>query len=106
MTNLVRELYSYEVETSRGTLHTKDNNFNPDEVVRVSFIPKSKLLPRHDITMSDGVRFAKRFARVLLNFRGIPRECIHCVITDRFRFYLLSSSGRVLITHKDYELYF
>ena len=99
----IRTLYSYEIELRDGTVITNHNNFNTEEVVRVSFIPFISSFPRHDLIF-EGFKFKKRFCRVTMRWDSIVKECLHCVVTDKFRFYLRSTNGQCLITHKDYEL--
>lgn len=99
-----KDIYHWEIELGDRTILTNGNDFDFTKVVRVSYLPTINLLPRHDVILVN-FKFQKRFARGLLNFRGLMREYIHCVVTDKFRFYLLSSSGKTIITDKDYELY-
>jgi hypothetical protein len=100
----LKEIYEYEVETSDGTIYKKTNKFNPSNVVRISYIPKLSLLPRHDIIFI-GFKLKKRFSRAFMNYDSSVREYIHCIVADTFRMYLFSSSGKVLITDSNYELY-
>jgi len=98
----LKTIYIYEIELKDGTIITNHNNFKNEDVVRVSFI--SSIFPRHDIIFTD-FKFVKRFSR---NFMGIDcrvKNILHCVVTDRFRFYLKAGTGAVLILDKDYELY-
>lgn len=99
----IRNIYSYEIELNNGDIITNHNNFNPEDVIRVSFIPTIFSFPRHDIIL-NGFKFEKRFCRVSMGWNSIVKECLHCLITDKFRFYLRSTNGQCLITHKDYEL--
>lgn len=96
--------YNWEIELKDGTIVNKGNNFNSDNVVRISFIPISELLPRHDI-LTIGFKFKKRFSRSFMNMVAQLKERLHCVVTDRFRVYVRSSTGQCIITDKDYELY-
>jgi len=99
------EMYEYEIETSDGKTHRKTNQFNPSEVIRISYIPNTAILPRHDlIFLNSEFRYVKRFARCMMTDSNFIKEYLHCVVTDKFRFYLYSN-GRTLITEKDYELY-
>lgn len=98
----ITNAYDYEIELRDGKIITKSNKFNPDEVVRVSY--KSNFFPRHDIIFTD-FKFVKRFSRSFMDITSKVKERLHCVITDKFRFYLKSSNGTVLVTEKDYELY-
>ena len=46
----IKEIYSWEIETEKGTVYTKGNKFD-SEVVRISFLPKVKL----EIVVSDAL---------------------------------------------------
>ena len=98
----LKTTYTYEIELKDGTIITDHNNFKPEDVVRVSFI--SLIFPRHDIIFTD-FKFIKRFSRIFMGINSKITNVLHCVITDKFRFYLKSSNGSVLITEKDYDLY-
>ena len=101
----IKERYKWEIELKDGTIikEGKKYNFKFDDVVRCSYIPTFALFPRHDIIFTD-FKFKKRFARGFMGWNSIIREFLHCVITDKFRFYLKSSNGSVIITEKDYEM--
>lgn len=99
----LKDNYKYEVELKDGTIITDHNNFNPEEVVRLSFIPNILLLPRHDIIFY-GFKFVKRFNRITMGWDSNVKECLLCLVTDKFRLYVKSSNGACLTTHKDYEL--
>lgn len=101
---MIKKLYSWEIELKDGTVENKKNDFNFDDVVRVSFIPNTTVLPRHDIIISE-FKFKKRFARAFLGLDGIVKEYLHCLVTDKFRVYVKSSTGQCLITPPDHELY-
>ena len=96
--------YKWEIELTDKTIITKGNDFNFDDVVRLSYIPNRLLLPRHDLVFTD-FKLKKRFCRGMMGWNGIMKEYLHCVITDKFRFYLKSSNGQVLITEKHYDYY-
>jgi len=98
----IRDIYTYEIELRDETIITNHNNFNKNDVIRVSFIPSFIVLPRHDLIF-EGFTFEKRFCRVTMGWDSVLKEALHCVITDKFRFYLRSTNGQCLITHKDYE---
>lgn len=100
----VKNNYKYEIELKDGTIVTNHNNFKPEDVVRISFIPDLFLLPRHDIIFK-GFTFVKRFDRVSMQWDSKIKERLLCVITDKFRIYIKSSNGQSLIVHRDYELY-
>uniref|UniRef100_A0A6M3KGM1 Uncharacterized protein n=1 Tax=viral metagenome TaxID=1070528 RepID=A0A6M3KGM1_9ZZZZ len=100
----IKNMYSWEIELSDDIVITEGNNFDFNKVIRVSYIPKLIILPRHDIILVN-FKFKKRFARAFMNFKSIVYEYLHCVVTDKFRFYLFSSSGKTLVTDANYELY-
>ncbi len=100
----LQDVYTYEIELADGTIITDSSDFDKDSVVRVSYIPSISLFPRHDLIFSD-FKFVKRFARNFIKLSKGQKEYIHCIVTDKFRFYLKCSSGQCLITDKDYDLY-
>lgn len=102
--NKIKDNYTWEIQLKNDVIITKGNNFNINDVVRVSFIPQRILLPRHDLVISD-FKFKKRFCRGIMNWSSVLKEYLHCVVTDNFRFYLMSSNGQSLITDSNYELY-
>jgi len=95
--------YRWEVEFSDGSIETKGGNFDK-KVVRFSLIPNNLILPRHDIIFTD-FKFIRRFCRTFMSYGVGVKDCIHCVVTDRFRYYIKYSNGQCLIVDKDYELY-
>lgn len=99
----VQDNYSWEIETDTGNIYNSGNNFD-GKVIRISFISKNLLLPRHDIIFTT-FTFKKRFGRGFVKQSIGLKEYLHCVITDKFRFYLKSSNGSTLIVDKNYELY-
>ena len=99
----IKERYKWEIELIDKSIITNHNKFNFNDVVRCSYIPIFALFSRHDIIFTD-FKFKKRFARGFMGWNSIIREYLHCVITDKFRFYLKSSNGSVIITEKDYEM--
>lgn len=107
---MIKNIYKWEIELDSGDIIREDSfkKFEKDKVVRVSFIPSGKLsslLPRHDFIMSKDFEFVKRFKRVFMDRHNNIKECLHCLITNKFRVYMYSSTGRTLITDKNYELY-
>lgn len=98
------KLYYWEIELDNGKIITKNNKFDYDRVVRLSYIPKLKLFPRHDLVFQD-FKLVKRFARGFLDDNSKLLEYLHCAVTDKFRLYLKSSTGQCIVTPKDYELY-
>lgn len=102
---LIEELYSYEIELRDGRIIIDKNDFKPEEVVRITYKPKSKVLPSHTLIFYKDYRYVKRFSRTFMKQGRGVFERVHCVITDKFRFYLFSTSGKILIVDKNYELY-
>jgi len=100
----MKEFYNYEIELSDGSIITDHNNFDFNKVVRISYIPTIGLLPRHDIIF-NGFKFKKRFSRGFVGLSKGMREYLHCVVTNKFRMYIKSSTGQVIITPYDYEMY-
>lgn len=85
-------------------------HINPDIVIRISYIPAIGILPQHNIIIDKtvGEKFVRRFQRGFI--RQQPNgfklaEYLHCCVTNRYRVYVFSSNGSILITHRDYELY-
>ena len=105
----LEKIYYWEIELQDGKIITEGNEFDSNKVIRVSFIPKVILRPRYDIIFS-GFKLIKRFSRGFVGWGGSSpvihlKEYLHCIITDKFRFYLKSSDGQCIITDKDYEWY-
>jgi len=113
------DTYYWEMETKDGkVVRQYDENgkeqswkklVNPDDVVRVSLIPRLSVLPRHDVVIdrSAGEKFIKRFGRGFIKQAedGLKlREYVNCIMTNRYRFWVFSD-GRCLITKNDYEVY-
>ena len=111
-------IYSWEMETLNGTILKQYNedgtenswkSLNPDEIIRVTFIPLIPVFAKHSviIDISVGERFIKRFGRGFMKQKdGFQlSEYLNCVVTNKYRFYLFSSNGGCLITHKDREVY-
>lgn len=102
---LIKEIYSYEIELRDGRVVKDGAKFNPKEVVRITYVPKSNILPSHTLVFSKDYNFIKRFSRTFMKQGRGTIELLHCVITDKFRFYLFATSGKTLITDVNYELY-
>jgi len=69
----------------------------------VSLVPETPLFPRHDFA---GLTFLRRFGRGFLHgLGGGLKEYVHCIVCAECRIYIRSSTGSVLITPADYELY-
>ena len=100
----LKDVYSCEIELSDGTIISDSTEFDEEKVVRVSFVPSVPIFPRHDLIFS-GFKFVRRFGRDFIKLSLGQKEYLHCVVTDKFRFYLKCSNGQCIITDKDYELY-
>lgn len=119
----IKDIYNWEIQIADGTVikqYNKDGSGNnwkflPDgkplllnEVVQVSFIPKSPLFPKHVclIDISKGERFERRFARGFIKpERNGMFEYLHVCVTNRYRMYVFSTTGNVIMTRNDYEIY-
>lgn len=113
-------IYSWEMEVLDGTVTSQYaadgkeqtwKNLEPDQIVRVSFIPAINLLPRHDILIDigKGDRFIRRFGRGFIK-SGPPsgfdlKLYLDCIVTNRCRYYVVSN-GRSICTHRDHEIRF
>lgn len=108
--------YTWEMESNKGQVlsqYEKDGTenkwtkINPDDVVRISYIPAIPILPRHDIFIdhSKGEKFIRRFGRGFLRARNKfeLKEYLYCAVTNRYKFWLFHT-GRVLITNTEYEV--
>lgn len=102
---LIEDLYSVEIELKDGRIVDERERDIKDKVARITYRPKSKILPSHTIVFSRNYKFIKRFSRTFMKQRVGVVERIHCVVTNKFRMYLFSSCGKTIITDKDYELY-
>jgi len=100
----LQNVYDFEVELKDGTVLKNSNKYNPDDVIRISFLPKLPLFQRHDIIFS-GFKLVRSFGRNFLKLGKGQKEYVYCVVTDKFRFYLRCSSGQTIITDKNYDLY-
>lgn len=113
------DLYKWQLELEDGSIvdqyesdsgnENSTKKIDPSIVVRVSYLPVLPILPKHDIFIARnlGEKFIKRFQRGFIKQQSSGfklNEYLHCCITNKYRFYLFSS-GNVIITHKDYELY-
>ena len=74
-----------------------------ESAAKITFYPTVPSLQEHTLT---GVTMKRRFARGFVRgLGGGMKDYVHCVICEGFRFWLFSSTGRVLITPEDFELY-
>ena len=113
------KMYSWEIELIDKSVHKQFNEDNTentwkdlpaDQIVRVTFVPTLKILPKHSIMINPTKgfnRFVKRFGRGFLKQAsdGIKlREYINCVITKKYRLYVFSN-GTSIVTDPDKEIY-
>jgi hypothetical protein len=115
----LQDRYGWEVEHEGGTVlrqYNEDGSENPStkilpgEVVRASIMPRVIGLPRHDVLISRfrGERFVRRFGRGFLKVRGDGvrhTEYLQCIETTRYKIWVSSVTGQVLVTHRDEEVY-
>lgn len=97
--------YNWEAEFEGGEIVNESNvkSGNLTGCVRFSLMPKYPSLPQHDIV---GVKFKKRFIRVMQRFLGSKEKTIlHCIVIEGSRIYVNDATGALLITPEDYELY-
>ena len=104
----IKDFYTCEVELGNGKILPSSSKFNKEEVIRVNFKAHALMKPNHNILMV-GMKFKKVFARAFLSMGvsgGVKtKDYVWCLVTDKMRFYLFSSTGSILVTEKDYELY-
>lgn len=100
MPNLA-ERYQWSATMPDGTVLARGGDLTG--AVAVSLTAVGVLLPNHTFT---GLTFIRRFGRGFLNaMGGGMKEYIHCIVCEQCRIYLYSSSGAVVITPTNYELY-
>lgn len=116
----IQDCYAWEMETVDGEVFNQyDSEGNEqswetipvEKVVRISLLPKVPIFPRHDILIdiTRGERFVSRKGRGIMKFvdNGYKlSEYLQCITTTNYRIWVMSTSGRCIVTHKDYELYF
>jgi hypothetical protein len=115
----VSEAYGWEVETLDHTVirqypgdgtETPSTKIPVGEVVRASIVPHLGAGPRHDVLLDHGrgEKFVKRFGRGFIKERpdGFKlEEYLQCIETTSYRFWVFSTSGRVLVTNPKFEMY-
>ena len=116
------QTYMWEMETKDGqvikqyevdkeTEEVKENSWkslNPDDVVRVSMVPRLPVLPQHNVIINhkSGERFIKRFGRGFIRVgsgTGL-KEYVNCVVTNRYRLWVFSN-GSCTVTDRNYEVH-
>lgn len=97
----MQERYQWTAMKEDGSVIDQGGDLT--EVKVVSLIPDTPLFPRHYFT---GLTFLRRFGRGFLHgLGGGLKEYVHCIVCAECRIYVRSSTGSVLITPTDYELY-
>jgi hypothetical protein len=98
---MLQNRYIWQAVLPNGSLLLTGGDLST--VVVVSFIPQVPSLPRHDLM---GVKFVRRFCRGFVHgLGGGMKEYLHCVVCENFRLYLYSSTGMIVVTPFDYDLY-
>jgi hypothetical protein len=114
-----RTTYHWQMETVDGQILSqyeadgKENTWKVlpiEKIIRCSFLPSVPGFPRHDvlIDLAAGEQFVRRFGRGFLKQtkEGIQlKEYLNCCVTQKYRFYVIHSCGRTLVTRQDYEVY-
>jgi hypothetical protein len=113
----ISEAYQWEVEEPSGIIrqYNDDGSENSSsmiaitEIVRISIIPRVAGLPRHDVLINQekGEKFVRRFGRGIMKNNGgyMLSEYLHCIETNRYRFWVFSSTGQSLVTNSEFEVY-
>lgn len=113
------KLYQWEMEAAGGIVRRQYNESGIEQtwkdlplerIIRVTFLPLVPVLPRHDIfiDINKGERFVRRFGRGFIKQAddGFKlREYINCCVTERYRVYVISTTGQTIVTRPDYEVY-
>lgn len=69
----------------------------------VELLPGNDKLPHH---VFSGLTFVRRFCRGFMRgMGGGMKEYAHCIVAEECRLYVLSSTGAVIVTEPNYELY-
>lgn len=108
--------YAWQMETVEGEVldqyspDGKENSWKTldvEKVVRASLISRNPFLPSHDILIDlpAGERFVKRFGRGFIQPYTGKNEYVNCIMTNRYRAWIFGSTGKVMITRNDFELY-
>lgn len=110
----MRDNYGWEIESSTvgvmrqyaGMIETGANwkLLDPDKIVRISIIPNIPDLPRYDFHVTPDVKFERRFGRGFMRMGGLF-EYLQVVVMSDARYYIKSSTGEMVKTDKDYEVY-
>lgn len=97
----MQDHYKWEAERPDGTVISEGERL--DGCVRFSLVPQVPGLPRHDLV---GVELLRRFNRGFIRaMGGKMKEYLYCVVCKGFRLYVAASSGAVLVTPEDKEVY-
>ena len=94
----------------KGDKETPSTKIRAGEVVRFSIVPRVSGLPRHDILIDRnlGEKFVRRFGRGFMKDKGKGIrhfEYLQCVVTNKYRLWVFSTTGRILVTNPDFEVY-
>ena len=95
------ERYRWSATRLDGSLLETGDNLTG--VLAVMLTAQHPLLPSHTLS---GLTFIRRFGRgFLYGLGGGLKEYLHCVVCEQCRIYLHSTSGAIVVTPPDYELY-
>jgi hypothetical protein len=98
---MLQSQYTWEAVQKNGIVVSEGESL--ENAVKVSLIPGGGALPRHELV---GQKFVRRFGRGFVQgMGGGLREYVQCVVCEDFRVYVLSSTGAIVVTPADYELY-
>jgi len=99
------DFFRCKIATKDGAVH-EDNSFRKEDVTMVIYSSVIGNLS-HKIITTD-CEFIKKFRRVAMKVGtsgSSSSEILHCVITNKYRFYLKDKTGETFITPKDYDMY-
>lgn len=96
------EAYRWEAERGDGSLMTVGGDLTG--CVRFSLIPQREGLPRHDFMRAWGVAMLGRFVRRIQHSKRGMVEALHCLVCERARVWIRSTSGEVIVTGPDEEV--
>lgn len=119
MRHEISKTYQWQIETTDGYILNQynddgsENNWkllSIEKIIRVSVIPAIVGFIRHDcfIDIGAGEKFVKRFGRGIMKNTAngyVLSEYIHCIETMAYRMWICSTTGQVMVTRPDYELY-
>jgi hypothetical protein len=97
------DAYRWEAERGDGEIATVGGGLS--DCVRFSLLPQRPGLPRHDFTRAQGCALVRRFARRFQHSRRGLFEYLHCLVCERSRVWVRSTSGELIVTGPDEEVY-